>query len=177
MKYHGNWWVSDLLDRLHTLSLSALQEVRFSTHWKNWDGSERGLPGVWYYYQCQTPCRPIGGSRCWGSYTFSGAKKRLCWSVSKEGLVLGYNNREIDKYHFNISTGIWWYGLFFRYEEYGLFFRYEGCGLFFRYEGYGLSFFVIPYFFSSERTFKSSYSPRGDFLLMIKSRSEPLQSQ
>ena len=56
------------------------------------------------------------------------------------------------------------------------FFVTRGMAFFFVMRGMAF-FFVIPYFFSSERTFKSSYSSRGDFLLMIKSRSEPLQSQ
>lgn len=66
---------------------------------------------------------------------------------------------------------------FFVMRSMASFFVMRGVAFFFVTRGMAFFVFVIPYFFSSESTFKSSYSPRGDFLLMIKSRSEPLQSQ
>ena len=58
------------------------------------------------------------------------------------------------------------------------FFRYEGYGLFFfRYEGYGLFFSLYLTFSRVKGHLKAPILLEGIFLLMIKSRSEPLQSQ
>ena len=48
----------------------ALQDARSSIHRNIWDESRRGLPGICYYYQCQTPYRPVAGSRCSRPVTF-----------------------------------------------------------------------------------------------------------
>ena len=54
-----------------------MQVARFSAHGNIWGESGRGLPGIWYYYQCQTASWPITGSRCSRAGTFPREKKRL----------------------------------------------------------------------------------------------------
>lgn len=65
-------------------SLLALQDVRFSVRGKTLDESGNGFPGSGTSNddQCQTPCRPLAGSRKPRSYTFLRVKKRSCRSAN-----------------------------------------------------------------------------------------------
>ena len=62
----------------------AMQVARFSAHGNIWGESGRGLPGIWYYYQCQTPSWPITGSRCSRAGTFP-REKNAC----AQALIMG----------------------------------------------------------------------------------------
>ena len=57
------------------------------------------------------------------------------------------------------------------------FFVTRGMAFFFRYEGYGLLFSLYLTFSRVKGHLKAPILLEGIFLLMIKSRSEPLQSQ
>ena len=57
------------------------------------------------------------------------------------------------------------------------FFVTRGMAFFFRYEGYGLLFLLYLTFSRVKGHLKAPILLEGIFLLMIKSRSEPLQSQ
>ena len=66
----------------------VLQVARFSAHGNIWGESGRGLPGIWYYYQCQTPSWPITGSRCSRAGTFP-REKNAC----AQALIMGPSHR------------------------------------------------------------------------------------
>ena len=65
-----------------------MQVARFSAHGNIWGESGRGLPGIWYYYQCQTPSWPITGSRCSRAGTFP-REKNAC----AQALIMGPSHR------------------------------------------------------------------------------------